>query len=353
MVNAPKKNFSPLPAGRYNKSTKRSTRQRHQANKGKSSFKAERVRAVGVLRSLRSLKKVAAGRRRETHFLSNKEKEKWIEDYVEGETAVARKRVEDAETAIKQRQGDMRNAEKAGLTTTKPEITFEEMLNAIGDSLSGLARSDDEEDGEDEDDKEEDPVGGKLSEDDEPGWVMGTISKMVHYHMECFRRKQMKLDELTQCGWGDAADYLRKRDKKYWMTEWKVPAVAQPQTADDAASSAPTTFGEPMETLDSVPRKLQMLQVTSRQESSYIRLGAWKSRTLEPIPSLPPTSMPASYLIQKSKHVEPVSFHPCISSPKVITIYKSDSTDEMVTAPASLEEWIGKLVFVTMYQFEM
>jgi len=103
-------------------------------------------------------------------------KEKWIEDDVERETAVARKWVEDAETAIKQVQDDMRNAEKVGLTTTKPETTFEEMLNAIGNSLSDLASSDDEEDGEDEDYVKEDPAGGKLSDDDEPGWVIETIS---------------------------------------------------------------------------------------------------------------------------------------------------------------------------------
>ena len=78
---------------------------------------------------------------------------------MERETALARKRVEDAETAIKQEQDHMRNAEKAGLKTTKPETTFQEMLNAIGDSLSDLASSDDE----------EDPAGGKPSEDDEPG----------------------------------------------------------------------------------------------------------------------------------------------------------------------------------------
>jgi hypothetical protein len=30
------------------------------------------------------------------HFLSNEEKEKWIEDYVDRDTAGARKRVEDA-----------------------------------------------------------------------------------------------------------------------------------------------------------------------------------------------------------------------------------------------------------------
>jgi len=34
------------------------------------------------------------------HYVSNEEKEKWIEDYVEGETPVARQRVDDAETMI-------------------------------------------------------------------------------------------------------------------------------------------------------------------------------------------------------------------------------------------------------------
>jgi len=89
-----------------------------------------------------------------------------IKDYVERETAVSRKRVEDTETAIKPKQDDMRNAEKAGLTTTKHETTFQEMLNATGDSLSNLPSSNHGEDGEDEDDDEEDPAGGKLSEDD-------------------------------------------------------------------------------------------------------------------------------------------------------------------------------------------
>ena len=71
----------------------------------------------------------------------------------------------------------MTHAELAGLTSRKPEKTFEEMLIAIGDSLSDLACSDDGEDGEDEDDEE--TVMGKLSEDDEPGWVMGTITQTV------------------------------------------------------------------------------------------------------------------------------------------------------------------------------
>ena len=125
---------------------------------------------------------------------------------MESETAVARKRVEDAETASKHKQDDMRNAGKVGLTATKPETTFQEMLNAIGDSLSNLASSAIGEDREDEDDNDEDPAGGKLTEDDEPRWVMGRISTTVQYRMERFRQKQMKLDEWTQPGWGDAAD---------------------------------------------------------------------------------------------------------------------------------------------------
>jgi len=45
----------------------------------------------------------------------------------------------------------MRNAEKAGLTTTKLETTLEEILNAIRDSLSNLESSYQGEDGEDKD----------------------------------------------------------------------------------------------------------------------------------------------------------------------------------------------------------
>jgi hypothetical protein len=46
------------------------------------------------------------------HFIRNQEQEKWIEDYEDREATVARKRVQDAETAIMQEQVDMRNVEK-------------------------------------------------------------------------------------------------------------------------------------------------------------------------------------------------------------------------------------------------
>jgi hypothetical protein len=44
---------------------------------------------------------------------------------------VARKQVQDSETAIIQAQEDMSTAEDAGATTTKLETIFEDILNAI------------------------------------------------------------------------------------------------------------------------------------------------------------------------------------------------------------------------------
>jgi len=197
-------------------------------------------------------KKLAAEKKRETwHFLSNEEKEQYIEDYVEGETVVAWNPVEDTETAIKQNQEDMSNVEKAGLTVRKPEKTFDEMLNAIGDSLSDLPSSNNEEDVDDEEDDEHTEQ-GRLREDDEPGWVMGTISKTVQHCMERFWQKQMKLIKLTQLGWGDAADHVRERDK-YPTTEYNVPTVVKSQMDQVAAAPPPTTFGELRETLYIVP----------------------------------------------------------------------------------------------------
>jgi hypothetical protein len=126
---------------------------------------------------------------------------------------------------VQQEQDDIKYAEITGLMKTKPENTFHEMIVAIEDSMSDLASSDNGEDGEDDDEVTEQ---GKMSEDDKPGWVMGTITKTVPQRMERFRQKQMKLHELTQSGWEDAADYLQERDKKYGASELSVPAIIQP-----------------------------------------------------------------------------------------------------------------------------
>jgi len=192
MVNTPKKNFSPLPGGKYGKPTKRSTQRHHQANAGKSGLEAETVRALGAFNSFGSNMKLAAAKRRDMHFLSSEEKQKWIEVYVERETAGARMRVEDAEAVVQQEHDDTRKAENAGLTNRESEIAFQGMMVAIRNWLSDLASSDDGEDGEDEDD--EVAQQGQLSEDDKHGCVAGTITKTVQQRMERIRLKQMMLD---------------------------------------------------------------------------------------------------------------------------------------------------------------
>jgi hypothetical protein len=203
MVNALKENFSPHPAGKYGKLTQRSTQQFHQANEVKSGLEAERVRALGALRTLRSKNKLAAKKRWTTHFTSNADRDTWIEDYVERQTAGARMWIEDAEAAFQQEQEDTTKAENFGLTYREHEMTFHDMMVAIAESLSDLASSDDGEDKEDEDAETEQ---SQLSEDEEPSWVMGTITKPVQQLLERFRQKQMLLDEFTQPGWEDTAD---------------------------------------------------------------------------------------------------------------------------------------------------
>jgi len=102
MVYAPKKNLVPLLAGKYGKLNNRSTQWHQQTNEGKTGLEAVRIRALKALRSVRCKTNLAAITRKAKHFSSNEEKEKWREDYVDWETAVARQQVEDTETAIQQ-----------------------------------------------------------------------------------------------------------------------------------------------------------------------------------------------------------------------------------------------------------
>ena len=73
MVNALKKNFSPLSVGKYGKSTQPSTWQGHQVNECKLGFAAERVQALGALSSLRSWMTLVVEKCQETQFLNNEE----------------------------------------------------------------------------------------------------------------------------------------------------------------------------------------------------------------------------------------------------------------------------------------
>jgi len=205
---------------------------------------------------------------------------------------------------------------------------------AIEDSLSDLASTNNEEDREVEDD--EGTEQGKVSKDDEPGNVMGTISKIVQQHPEWFQQHQMKPDKMTQPGWGDAADNFDERDEKYRTTALRVPAVIELQMDDGAAT--PITFGECMECFDIVPGISQMPQGTSHPGCSQMRVGSGKPQSNKGIMCLPPDAEPNSSPIQKAKHVEPVSLYPCILPPQQIIVEKSDLDEEMVIAPAMPEE---------------
>jgi hypothetical protein len=48
---------------------------------------------------------------------------------------------------------------------------------------------------------------------------MGAITKMVQQCIERFWKKQMKLDELTQPGWEDAAEVFGETDELYGTSE--------------------------------------------------------------------------------------------------------------------------------------
>jgi len=101
------------------------------------------------------------------------------------------------------------------------------MLNGIGDSQGNLESSDNEEDGEDEIDDEEHPELGKLSENDDPSWVMGTNSKKVQQHKEGFRQKWIMFDYVMQPGSSNAAVCISDSGKTYWMAKLKVPVVVK------------------------------------------------------------------------------------------------------------------------------
>jgi len=268
MGNALKKIFSPLPVGKYKKSTTHSAQCCHEGKEYKSSLGAERVQVFGALCRLWSKKKLVAEKQRETHLLSNKWKWKRMKDFIEWETAMARNRAEDTVIAIMHEQEDTKNAEHVELITREPEATSHDMMAAIGDGLRSLASSDNEEDREDV--NGEDTRLGMLSEDNKPSWIMGPISSRVQQHMLRFRLKQMKLEELRHLGCGDTAGYFHQSVKNCGRIKLRVPAVVKPETDDGAAAATSTTFGECMEFVDIIPGISQMPQGTTGQGSSHM-----------------------------------------------------------------------------------
>jgi hypothetical protein len=163
------------------------TQQCHQVNECNSGMVGARVQTQGPLRSMRSKKKLRMEIQREMHFLSNKQAEQWIENYVERQTAGARIQVEDAAAEVQQAQEHMNHAQNAGFGTRVPEMHYEGMQFVISDCLSHLACSDNGEDGEDDD---EDIEQGKIGEGDKPGCVIGKMSKLDSSTCRGFGRRR-------------------------------------------------------------------------------------------------------------------------------------------------------------------
>jgi len=119
-------------------------------------------------------------------------------------------------------------ADNVGARTGKPETTFEEMLNTIRVHLSDLAHSDDIQDEEYKEYDIEHTELGKLSEDDDPASVIGTISELVTHRMVSYRQQQMILDKLTELALRDAANISRERSMMHRTAEMRVLPVVKP-----------------------------------------------------------------------------------------------------------------------------
>jgi len=163
----------------------------------------------------------------------------------------------------------------------------------------------------------------------------------------------MKLDKLMQTEWGNVANNFHERDKKYSTTELMVPAVVKLHKNDDAAAPAPTAFGGLLRCLDNVPAISQIPHGTSRPGSSHIRLCSVTVQSNKGIAGSAPAAEPNSSPVKESKPDESSRFYPCWNIWKLVTISKSDSDQDMVTAPAPVEEYIRKLYFLTWYLSEM
>jgi hypothetical protein len=101
---------------------------------------------------------------------------------VESETAAAKMMVAEAEAAVERENISVLKRAAAGTT----EMTFEEMLEAIGESVDAVSTSDEADDDEDDEQDGDDNNDAKLSDDDQPEWVVGTIDKSIEERLNTF-----------------------------------------------------------------------------------------------------------------------------------------------------------------------
>jgi hypothetical protein len=122
----------------------------------------------------------------------------------------------------------------------------------------------------------------------------------------------MRLDELTQPGWGDAANHFHESDMRYGTAELKVPAVVKPQIDMTAVTPSPITVGEHVQTTEIARGQSEMAAVTSRPGSSQMRPGLETHESHKFIPVFSLGMATDSRPIPGRNPVEPVSFYPCM-----------------------------------------
>jgi hypothetical protein len=130
--------------------------------------------------------------------------------------------------------------------------------------------------------------------------------------MKKMLRKDMKLEELTELGWEDAAGYLRERDEKYGTSALMVVASIQPQPDDGTMAPPPTIFGELMESLDIVPRISDMRQGTSRPGTSHNSPGRVNPQSNTSILGLEPPAEPNPSFFLITKPPEAGNIYPSL-----------------------------------------
>jgi hypothetical protein len=237
-----KKNLKPLPAGKTGKSRNPSTLRRHRYNAERSAHEAERIRALNALRTLKSRKRKAATKMKEIQGMSEDQREKWIENYVERETQVARQRVEAADAAVNE---DMENEYGAPPAVRTKKRTFEELLALVGDDLDNVVPSDDDDDDDDEEEPDEDEDEKEWADDDD--FVPGQMDKTTMAEIAAARARTSRIFELTKEGYAEAEAFWRKRDEEVGVDTLKHGRLPVPRSetekSDEMEAASPPIIG--------------------------------------------------------------------------------------------------------------
>jgi len=126
--------------------------------------------------------------------------------------------------------------------------------------------------------------------------------------MESFEQMHIRLDKMTQPGWGDAADNICQGDIKYGIAKLMVAADDKFQTDMTATRPLLRTFGELKQSLDILPRQSQMPQGNSRLGCSHMRLDSKRPRQQKLVASPSTDMVPNSSPNKNPKSIEPESF---------------------------------------------